>query len=90
MNIFEKYELYRNIIKQKPYFTVGYCDKKNCDMFFLHYSTDDYQVGVFFDTKIKKYTATAMQHKKGLKGLAYFESSFFAKKLFNHGRSIWK
>jgi hypothetical protein len=85
MNIFEKYKLYRHVMKQRPYFTTGYSDKKNYNIFYLNYSTDDCLVDIFFDRKTKKYTATVIQSKKVS---AYFKSSFFAKKLFNHGRSI--
>jgi len=92
MNIFEKYKLYRSVMKQKPLSVIVYAGK------YMIYDTDSYKVDIY---SIKKsdflyvkprffrpiYFANVS--KKNENGVISFDG-FMAKKLFQYGKQYQK
>lgn len=92
MNIFEKYKLYRNVIKQKPLCVIVYNDK------YIIYDTDSYKVDIYSIKKsdflyIKprffKPIYLAKVYKKNEPKFVLFDG-FMAKRLFEYGKQNQK
>ncbi len=88
MNIFEKYKLYRNIMKQKPYHIIVY-------MPYVLYNTDDYTIDTMCIRKqdlinikpnLFKTRYYAYVGKRGEGGVIELKS-LLAKKLFMYGKN---
>jgi len=91
MTLFEKYKLYRNVIKQKPNNVIIH-------MPYIIYNTDDYKIDTMcirkqdlinikpnsFKTRYYAYVS-----KKDEKGVITFES-LLAKRLFEYGKQYQK
>ena len=88
MKFFDKYKLYRSIMKQKPCAVIIYQDK------YMLYDTDSYKVDIYSIKKsdfyfIKpcfwktKYFANVQEQNK--KGIVEFDG-WMAKKLFEYGK----
>lgn len=88
MNIFEKYKLYRNIMKQKPLCVIVYADK------YMLYDTDSYKIDIYSIKKSDFVYITpcffrtiyfANVREKNKNDVVHFDG-LMAKRLFEYGK----
>ena len=90
MKILEKYKLYKSVMKQKPQSVIVYGD-------YIIYDTGDYKVDTFYIKKsdliykpiLARTWYYADIHINGTNNNTEF-GSFFAKRLFEHGKKYSK